>query len=78
MPVFGGWHAMGWMAVNSLFWLLLVVLAVFLIVRIMRPAGDKQVTESARAILEERYAKGEIPRDEYLQKKKDILSRDPA
>ena len=27
---------------------------------------------SARAILEERYAKGEIQREEYLQKKQDL------
>jgi uncharacterized membrane protein len=27
------------------------------------------------AILEERYARGEIPREEYLQKRQDILGQ---
>ena len=33
------------------------------------PPGSRS---EARAILEERYAKGEIQRDEYLQKKQDL------
>jgi len=34
--------------------------------------GAPDSRAGARAILEERYAKGEIQRDEYLQKKQDL------
>jgi uncharacterized membrane protein len=36
------------------------------------PANRPSSTAEARAILEQRYAKGEIQRDEYLQKRQDL------
>ena len=46
-------------------------LIIYLIIR-----GDeaemKEVMSDAQKVLDERYAKGEISRDEYLQAKKDI------
>jgi len=64
---------------NGLLWLLLViipwigilVLIIYLIIReekIKHPSSQKNALE----VLDERYAKGEITRDEYLQMKKDI------
>ncbi len=50
-----------------------VVFAVIWLVRSLGPGGHHMPRRSAGLdVLEERYARGEINRDEYLQKKKDI------
>ncbi|PWG64677.1 hypothetical protein DEM34_04080 [Spiribacter halobius] len=36
------------------------------------PARDRERGRSAREILDERYAKGEIDRDEYQQRREDL------
>ena len=75
-PHMFGW---GWMGgfgpMHILSWLLVAALIVA-IVRASRrrpaegpPAGPRS---GGLSILEERYAKGEIQRDEYLQKKADL------
>ncbi|RMF89092.1 MAG: SHOCT domain-containing protein [Methanobacteriota archaeon] len=54
---------------NILFWLLILALAALLI----KGAGaDKSKEDEAIRILNERYARGEIGRDEYLEKFKDL------
>jgi putative membrane protein len=73
-----GGQSMGWMmAANGIFWVILLVLAVVLVGRILHPTGIRHpgARSSGLDILEERYARGEIQRDEYLQKKKDIFGR---
>lgn len=64
----GGWFGMG------LWWILLVALVVVLGVWLFRRAGDgaSAPRETARDILDKRYARGEIGRDEYEQKKRDL------
>jgi putative membrane protein len=69
---------MGWvMAANGIFWLVLVVIAAVVISRFARHGGHMHpgARSSGLDVLEERYARGEIERDEYLQKKKDLLDR---
>ncbi len=59
-----------WMIVWLVFWILIIVGAFFIIRAIIgTKTGDQK---SAIEILKERYAKGEISKDEYLEKKKDI------
>lgn len=77
-----GWGGMGWMMVfGGIFWLALLILAVVFIVWLVRGSGRQgtgSVTEQRSAgleILEERYARSEISREEYLQKKADIQGR---
>ena len=57
-------------------WLLLIVLIVAVVVWFMRSAGSGRAQLERRPpgldVLEERYARGEIEREEYLQKKRDI------
>jgi putative membrane protein len=61
-----GWH-MVW------FWLPLVVVIVALVLLAARYQGrDSSGGRSALDILKERYAKGEIDRDEFETKKRDL------
>jgi putative membrane protein len=78
---YGGWGGMGWMiAANGVFWLILLGIAAALVYRLARPTGQAHpgVRSSGLSILEDRYARGEIQRDEYLQKKQDILRQSPS
>jgi putative membrane protein len=67
----------GWMWLMPLFgiaWFALLVVAIVLVVRWMgRGNGARGASaSSARDILDERYARGEIDREEYLQRRNDI------
>jgi putative membrane protein len=66
------WHGFGG-GVMWIFWILLVVV-ILLAVKTAAGSGtnsaDKQ--KSALDILQERYAKGEIEREEFEQKRKDL------
>ena len=68
---------MGWMmAANGVFWLIILVVAAVLLYRLARPHPHSPgAGGSALDVLHERYVRGEIDRDEYLQKKKDLLDR---
>ena len=74
----GGW-GMGWfgMIFMMIFWILLIVGMIFLIKWLIQSTRhDKAgVSDSGRAfeILKERYARGEIDKDEFESKKKDLL-----
>ena len=75
-PHMFGW---GWMPGFGLMPILFWVLVAGLIVAVVRVSRARSIQggpggarSSGRAILEERYAKGEIQRDEYLQKKGDL------
>lgn len=76
----GGWGAMPMMLFGGIFWVILLVLGVWAFLHYTRgsrqgggywPGGERG--SSALDILEERYAHGEIEREEYLQKKQDLL-----
>jgi len=75
MGSFGG----GSGAFGMFFWLILLVIIVAAVVWFMRSnarsASDvPQIRRSsALDVLEERYARGEIKREEYLEKKNDLL-----
>jgi putative membrane protein len=56
-----------------IFWILLVIALIwFATFATRRESGPSKRQKSAREILEERYARGEIERDEFEQKKKDL------
>ncbi|HKA69894.1 MAG TPA: SHOCT domain-containing protein [Actinomycetes bacterium] len=68
-----GWHG-GWMWLTGLVWLLVIVglvgLVVWLVIRTNRPADVSGTgTDSARRILAERFARGEIDADEYARRR---------
>ena len=77
-PGLMGWGPMGWFAPLGmiLFWVLMILVIVLLIRRIRTSKGNGPdsgpTAESALEILKKRYARGEINKEEYLEKKKDL------
>jgi len=65
---------------NGLLWLILVILpmvgivflVVYLVIQEEKTLQNPSSIKTAEQILDERYAKGEITREEYQQKKKDM------
>jgi putative membrane protein len=71
-----GGVAIGWGLLGLAFWVLLIALIV-LLVRAVRPgAGDSG--GPAVQLLEERYARGEISRDEFLERRAVLGAGSPA
>ena len=71
-----GWGS-GWMWLMPLFmmaWFALMIAVIVLLVRWLGGVngGRSASARTARDILDERYARGEIDREEYLQRQKDI------
>lgn len=74
MMGYGGWGG----GFTMLFWLVLLVLGIAAVSWFFRRPSYFPQTGSRSTgldVLEERYARGEIDRDEYLQKKGDIQNR---
>jgi len=67
-----GWAGIIGMALQSLFWIALIVAAVYLIRRWSH--GHRMTHNSAVNILDDRFARGEITSEEYKKMKKDLLS----
>jgi putative membrane protein len=78
-----GYGFMGWMPLMGVFFWLFILFLVVAAVRGWRghPMGPCMMGHGMERrspgldVLEERYARGEINREEYLQKKQDILGR---
>jgi len=71
------WMLDGWgMGLGFIFWIAIVVLIVvglLWFVRSQAPiSGTRELRPSGLDVLNERYARGEIDREEYLQKKRDL------
>ncbi len=80
MHGYGYWSGGGtgaWMIFHGAFWVLLVValIAGVFLIRPNRIGGREDEASTALDLLDQRYAKGEIDRDEYLQRKKDIVDK---
>jgi len=70
-----GWH--WWMPFPGILWLLLVAVLIAGVVLLVRSRGEAPPSgggRSAMDVLDERYARGEIDREEYLQRKDDLLT----
>ncbi len=73
-PMMGWYPYMGFGM--SLIWLIVIIVIAYLIYKLIKEgrilAPQKPVTRGAEDILAERYAKGEITREQYLQMKEDL------
>lgn len=70
----GGWNGfglLGWIPM-LLFWVLLI-LGVVALLRYLGRSGQQQEDKTPLTILKERYARGEIDKKEFEQKKKEIV-----
>lgn len=76
------WGAWGWvmMAMMLIFWALVVVGAIYAIRAWSGPprGWSGPPGESAIEILDRRYARGEITREQYQQMREDVMRRGPA
>lgn len=77
--IMGDWDGIWWGSFGMIIWLLILIAVVASIVWLIRSisgGGGREALPPRRPagldILEERYARGEIDRDEYLQKKQDL------
>lgn len=71
-PMMWGAWGFGMMFMMILFWVL-VIIAVVLGIRWLLGQGKGSRSDSALEILRQRYARGEINKEEFETKKKDLL-----
>ncbi len=74
MHDFGGSIGYGGMLLGTIFWILIIV-GVVLLIKWFLEQGTTQTTsggESALEILKKRYARGEIGKKEFEEKKRDL------
>ena len=75
MDDFGHMHGPGWgMGWGWLLGLIILILFIWLIIRVVDPGGRpvSPREKSAMDILNERYARGEIDKKEFDEKKRDL------
>ena len=82
----GGWGMMGpgmmggfgWMWLMPVFWIVFLGLIIWAIVALVRNLSESKGSDSSKAdsaleMLKKRYARGEIDKEEYEAKKKDLI-----
>jgi putative membrane protein len=68
-----GMNGLLWLILVILPWIGIVFLVVYLVIREDKTLQQSSSEKSAEQILDARYAKGEITREEYQQKKNDMV-----
>lgn len=63
----------GWWIVGLIFWILIIIGIVLLIKYLWEHGGARVEHESALEVLRKRYARGEISKEEFEEKKKDLV-----
>jgi putative membrane protein len=72
---YGGWGgSMGWLGpvLMAAFWVLIIVGGIFLVRFLVRQGQGREREDSALEILKRRYAGGEITKEEYEAKRRDL------
>jgi putative membrane protein len=75
-PMAWGGVAIGWGFVAITFWPLLIALVVLLVLGRRTPAQDSR--GAAVRVLEERYARGEITREDFLERRAVLGGSSPS
>jgi len=73
-----GWDHMGWGwggGFMMIFWIILIVAVIYWLIRAANRNANQSPSqpESAMDILKKRYARGEISKEEFEERKKDLL-----
>ena len=68
-----GYMGYGVLILGLIFWILVIAGLVLLIKYLWEGGRVKGVEESALEVLKKRYAKGEINKEEFEEKKKDLI-----
>lgn len=69
-----GYGMMGSFGIAAIiFWILIIIGLILLIKYLWESNREKNVAESALEALKKRYARGEISREEFEEKKKDLI-----
>lgn len=63
----------GWGILGLIFWILIIIGLVLLIKYLWEGGGMRREPESALELLKKRYARGEISKEEFEEKKRDLL-----
>ncbi len=63
----------GMWILGLIFWILVIIGLVLLIKYLWEGGGARREQESALEILKKKYARGEISKEEFEEKKKDLL-----
>jgi len=71
MDGYGMSYGMG--ILGLIFWILIIIGLVLLIKYLWEGGGTRREQESALELLKKRYARGEISKEEFEEKKKDLL-----
>lgn len=72
---YGGWMPIGLMWIGGFLWILTIVAVVGLVVYVVqRFTHPRRATKPALDLLEQAYARGEIKREEFMQKRTDLLN----
>ncbi|MCZ7383596.1 MAG: SHOCT domain-containing protein [Candidatus Methanoperedens sp.] len=73
MDGYGYGMGYGMWILGLIFWILVIIGLVLLIKYLWEGGGAKRGEESALEILKKKYARGEISKEEFEEKKKDLL-----
>lgn len=76
MHWFGGYgsgmgHGFGWLLM-ILFWILVIIGIFYLVRRLSGGSGGRQEGDNALSILRERYARGDISKEEFEQMREEL------
>ena len=63
----------GYWILGLIFWILVIIGLVLLIKYLWEGGGARREQESALEILKKKYARGEISKEEFEEKKKDLI-----
>ena len=73
MIAHGFWGGTGWGILEGLFFAAFWIVVILLLVSLVRGRGGGPSRSSALRVLEERYARGEIDREEFVERRR-VLS----
>jgi len=64
---------MGWMMLMGLFWIVLIIVIVYLVIKLLSDRTDnRSERETPLELLQKEFARGNITEEEYMKRKKHL------